>query len=110
VDFLWFVALFGVLAFLVGFLLTVTLGSSPRGVAAVAAAGLLVVGTLVGVSIAFAPSEPVHESVESFGRHVSPYLWFYAALNLLGWSTGVAAGWAARQAGRSRRGAQLGQR
>lgn len=99
-GFLWFVVWLGFLAFAIGFLLTVVFGGSFQGTAAVAAIGLLAIVALVGAVIVAAPSEPVHESVGALGRHVSPYLWFFAALNLLGWMCGVAAGWVARRAAR----------
>jgi len=85
VGFLWFVVWLGLLAFGVAFLLTVVFGSSGRGAAAVAGVGLLAIVIWIGALIVAAPSEPVHESVKAFGRHVSPYLWFIAGLNLLGW-------------------------
>ncbi len=106
---LWFGVWFGLIAFLVGFLLTVFFGASVSGASVVAGIGVLVVGVGCIVIVALSPTEPVHESVQAFGRHVSPYLWLFAGLNLLGWWTGVAAGWTFRRtAMRSRDGHQAG--
>ena len=98
VGFLAFLGWLGGLAFLVGFLLTVALGRSGKGVAAVAVLGLLASGGWIVAVIATAPSEPMHETVKTFGRHVSPLLLPITFLNLLAWFLGVGAGWATRQA------------
>ncbi|HXV34867.1 MAG TPA: hypothetical protein VD769_12730 [Gaiellaceae bacterium] len=97
-GFFWLLVWSGGLAFSVGLVLAYLVGPSGGRTAVLAAIGLVAILVWIGAVIAMSPTEPVHESVETLGRHVSPYLRLVLALNLLGWGSGVAAGWAARRA------------